>query len=321
VTVLAFGHAPRSVSATPAVESPPLVEVTLDASAGEPERWVPEDRAPGATLEGRVRDAQTGRPVLKFRVLRFHPDGSEGHPPLVTGAGEFLFRDVEEGPWVLRVEAPGYEPLERRIDADAAADSGPLDLRLVRGAEARVRCRDASGAPLEDGKVRFLGAGRSVEGAIDPEGTVILRGLRAGVAYEVTCAQSPATGLPRWLVPEPFGAVTLPASDEPVSLDLAFQTAGVASIRVRSAHLGYDEHSDTPEQRETRRATRATLVDAHGRTVWLRSRLVGSGWSVIVPPGPYTLRVEVPGAARFERPVTLAPLTTAATPTIDVEVP
>jgi hypothetical protein len=306
LSVAATGYEAKVVDVVPSTEAPPTVAVTLALARAEQEPAPSPAPSPHRIRTGSIRDAVSGRPILKFRIRRLWRNGSEGSPARATGPGRFAFDDSAEDPWVLRAEAPGYEALDQNMDASAEFPE-PLDLRLVPGLAASVRCRDASGAPLGQGKVWFQGTGSRGEGEIGPDGTVVVRGLRAGVAYEVTCAAAQTGSPARWWVPTPFAPVTASASSEAVPIDLTFTVAGVASIRVSSPRVGGDYPEPSPEQRAARQATKAVLLDAHGGAIWTRSRLVGSGWSVIVPQGRYTLRVEIPDAPRFEREVTLTP--------------
>lgn len=108
---------------------------------------------------GRVRDAETGRPIRGATIVAENPEAA---PPSYTAAsdekGNFAIIGLKTGRWTFTASAPGYRPqtgalpirmlsanppIEFRLARDAAApplplegiDSRRLDARLVRAAE------------------------------------------------------------------------------------------------------------------------------------------------------------------------------------------
>jgi hypothetical protein len=73
-------------------------------------RSAPATAQEGFVVEGRVLDPEANRGVENAVVTL------EGHRPLLTGAdGGFGFATVDEGEYVLRVEAFGYRPFSRSL--------------------------------------------------------------------------------------------------------------------------------------------------------------------------------------------------------------
>ncbi len=105
---------------------------------------------PELVIAGRVTDAETGRPVTRFRVVRGQKypvrkqtDWAENEAVEVTG-GRYTVRFNEpcEG-FFVRVEAPGYQPAESRA---FRCDRGEPDLRL-RPPPRRRSCPGSSCSP------------------------------------------------------------------------------------------------------------------------------------------------------------------------------
>lgn len=314
------GYRSAEVRATPSIDAPPQVEARLtpgeDVVSVTP-TGAPTPAAPPATarLEVLLRDAGSQRPVLRGSVRLEPGSGGADLQPTVLGAGRFAFVEPGPGTWRLRVEAPAYEPYEQPVALRSGEPPLALTLSLRPAGTLRLRLLDRAGEPFADGRLWAQGAAGGVQGEIDGAGRATLAGLRFGEPYELSCARMPGQGVAQWFVPEPFGPVTAPADGGELTLTLL--PAGVATVRVHGPRLGH-ESLPNAEQAQVRRGVEAALLDASGRVVWSRRHLRGSGWSLFAPPGAYTLQLEVPGAPRVERQVTL---TTDPSAVIDVEVP
>ena len=76
-----------------------------------------------------------GSPVLGYRSIR----AGNGYPTVQTDArGQFRFERVEPGEYVLTVEADGYAPQSRNINAGPESRSQPFDLKPGRKVCSRV---------------------------------------------------------------------------------------------------------------------------------------------------------------------------------------
>lgn len=215
-----------------AARSPPLTratrEVELRLSAGRvlAGRVVASD---GASLRGAVVTAWPVNPP---------PDapGTQGGNARVDAEGRFRIEALVEGTYTLGVQAPAdYLPLRA---APAPAGTTDLELRLTRGAAARVRVLDGEGAPVAQARVtlrpqrppgaldRARPGNRGGEGAerqqsTDAEGVALFRGLDPEAWFGLHVTAPGARSL------RPHEADGWRASDTEVRLEPAYVVAGV----------------------------------------------------------------------------------------------
>src|SRR5262249_24055543 len=98
---------------------------------------------PELVITGRVTDAETGRPLPKFRLIRGtkHADQKEilwaDNEAVEIVAGRYTTRFVEPwDPFFLRVEVPGFQPaVSRAIRSNEKSQT--FDFALRRGGEVR----------------------------------------------------------------------------------------------------------------------------------------------------------------------------------------
>ena len=306
VRVQALGFAPSRVALLPELAPAEAVRVQLTpaAPAAEP-ATLPAVSPSAVVLEGALRGAESGTPILKHRTVLLDERGREAHRARYAGPGRFAFHDVPEGVWRLRATSPGHDPLTREVRVSAENPLPPLELRLTAGVSLRVCCKDEKGSPVRNARLTFRGKGGYFSGDLDAGGCTLLRGLKPGHEYEVTCSRMPASGTAEWFVPSPIEPVTVPQVASSDVLAVTLQRAGVTSIRIQSERLGLIEAAATPAQLEARAGTKAWLEDEAGRVLWQRSHLRGSGWSLFGPLGEFTLHIQVPGAEGVSRKLTL----------------
>ena len=115
---------------------------------------------PTTTIAGRIRDAETGEPVLRFDIELERRDPSrgatyregQGRKTFATKDGSFEWADRRPGTYRLFVVAKGYLAGEQDgIEAEAGQRTGSVEMALRPGALIRGRVLDGStGAPVED---------------------------------------------------------------------------------------------------------------------------------------------------------------------------
>lgn len=113
------------------------------------------DLEPGLPFDGRVVDAETGRPIGGASVMLWHwGDGVEVGPTNEEGA--FYVPGIEDGEQTeLVARAPGYATLNYRVVADSGRvhPASPV-LRLVAGGALAGVVQSPEGAPVADARVR-----------------------------------------------------------------------------------------------------------------------------------------------------------------------
>jgi hypothetical protein len=275
---------------------------------------VPADSAPPpaeatATVEGNLRDAATGRPILKFDVQM--TSGGRTAWSYAVAPGRFRFDAVPPGTWNLRLAAEGYDSVSREgILVGPDGPSEPLEFVLDAGVVLRgvVRLPASDGTPA----LRFLfltdarGAGRpSLD--IRADGTFEVRGLRRGVAYRPLAVERDAPNTPRMWVLSGTREFTVPAGGDPEPVEWDLVRAGCLFVKVASPRLlpGGSFDMATEEQKGTARDSVVEFSDAAGAVV-ARGNLLGNNvCAAYLPPGAYSVRVTLPGGATQTKPAAL----------------
>jgi hypothetical protein len=169
-------------------------------------------------VAGRVLDAEVNRGVPNAVVTL------EGHRPILTGAtGDFRFPEVEEGEYVLRVEAFGYRASSRslrvRNDVTVAVELGiapfVLDSLVVAPREVEVngRVRDqAKDLSLKDVDV-FTSRGEAVR--TNGRGRFEVRGWE-GIGLLLQVRAFGYLPLDTVVAPEPGGTFELDVEPDPL---------------------------------------------------------------------------------------------------------
>lgn len=167
---------------------------------------------------GRVRDANTGRPIAGARIsvwthassdtVESDADGAFHHPRLPASGSRQQ----------VRVTAPGYAPSIALVEFDERKGTrswaGPraearvhglgsdawLELKLSPAARIRGHVRDSGGAPIAHARLRAEGYALLWSGAASPDtadalsdenGAYELSGLRPGIAHAVSVEAAP----------------------------------------------------------------------------------------------------------------------------------
>lgn len=148
--------------------------------------------APGGAITGTVVD-ESKSPVEAFRVaaelVRSDGRNSSGPGyPKSSSDGRFTVEDLAEGPHVLKVEAPGFQPAivsDVKVAGGQTADVGTI--RLARGGVVRGVVVDRAGQPVPFATVDSRGAGNEnvwygnePQGTSDGNGFFEIVGLRSG---------------------------------------------------------------------------------------------------------------------------------------------
>ncbi len=251
----------------------------------------------GYALEGTIRDARTGRPILRWDVS-VHDSGSLRYRASPAGPGRFRFESVPAGDWAFDARAEGYEP-EKRTGLRVGPDppSASLDVRLSVGVAVRGRVLDASGTPLGGTHVFFNGQGvPSLDGDVAPDGRFSVRGFRADGRYAVWVTGTDDRGGSTYGVPTPFEDLHVAPDASTVDHDFIVRSAGFLILIVRSAALGDISAVSTEGQVAAGAATKFTFEDAAKTTVWKSVGIWQRQRSAVLPVGRWTVRVEIPGS-------------------------
>lgn len=201
-----------------------------------------------AGFTGLVLDA-AGYPLpgAEVTLARADPRGARGAPfpdlevlarTRAAADGGFAVPALGGGPWRLSAAAPGYALAERLLAAPGA------HLRLVLGPEARLRLTvlGAAGTPLPEATIQVAGEGAPRRLAAQPDGALLLQGLRPGAVRLAVRAEghAPATAGPFVLraQEETEGAAWLRRLVEVAGRVLDEAGDPVAGARVRIARPG-----------------------------------------------------------------------------------
>jgi Flp pilus assembly protein TadD len=100
--------------------------------------------APAATLKGVVYSETAGQRVGHATMYLCDEGGNIIQDQTSSDSGEFVFAGVRPGPYVLKVQANGYEPADVRVDLNFATEKGiSVYLRPTRSA-AKVNSKAAT---------------------------------------------------------------------------------------------------------------------------------------------------------------------------------
>ncbi|MCI0585284.1 MAG: sigma-70 family RNA polymerase sigma factor [Planctomycetes bacterium] len=267
-------------------------DVVIRVPAGE------EEDAAAATVEGTVRDAESGAPFLDFEVEL--SDGSRVVKGEKPAPGRFRVK-APAGTWTLRVTSEGFAPWERAgIAVTPGSPPDPIAVSLDRGVTVRgfVRGLPADGEfelgfrreGERDGPSTHLGKDRSYR----------LTGFRPG-KHRVRLWGGPylPSGHPVHL--------DVPEGEEEIRYDVDAVPAVSLHVRLRSARVSIGET-----------AVRMEIRDSAGRVAYaLHGRTNGRLYPTLLP-GNYRIRVEAPGGQPREQEVAIE---VGERPEVDVEIP
>ena len=255
----------------------------------------------GYAVEGTIRDARTGRPILKWDVS-LRGSGPDRPTARSVGPGRFRFEGVAAGTWELDVRAEGYDPERResfRVGSDVVAES--LDVRLATGVVVRGRLLDESGVPLGGARVFFNGQGvPSVDGDISPDGRFSVRGFRPDGRYAIWVARDDGRGGMAYWVCKPFEDLHVTGDATTADRELTVASAGALELVVEAEALGSASTVPTQAQIAAGAATRFTFENAATTTVWKSVGIWQRQRANVLPVGRWKVRVEVPGSPTKE---------------------
>lgn len=261
------------------------------------------DRVP---LLGRAIDS-SGQPLAGVLISVRRQEESGAHAfwgaSAATGArGEFRFPGAEAGRYYISAESPGFAPISNR-SLTWTADAAPLDLKLQRLVRLRLSVTRPDGSPAANAPfwVRLRGNGDAAQ---------VTSRLRSDGAGQVEVASlAPATYSVFLTAPDGYARASEVNLRADATQKLALQPGGSLRATVResgtdSRFVGGAILSLLPASTGTPRAPGpapiedAAFLAASGQRLDLFSR-DGDGQIALdgVPPGRYTARLSVPGAA------------------------
>jgi hypothetical protein len=174
---------------------------------------------PTTNVEGSVRNAKTGKPLLRFEA-QLSPDRGFLRAER-TAPGRFRFADVPLGTYRLSVAAEGYATYERPAFEIKADEQPLLEIAMTPGITVRGTVRGPVPLRLEGESILFLqkGHARGPSSALAPDGSYSAAGFAPGVYTPILDRTSIARklGIPGSLTIEP-AEITIP----PNSGDLVF---------------------------------------------------------------------------------------------------
>lgn len=90
-------------------------------------------------VDGSVHERSTGAPIRQYAIRGRGPDGATvalerggSRRRTTEETWRFSLRQIQPGPWALRVEADGFLPLERNVDVPSASFPGEPSVRDLR---------------------------------------------------------------------------------------------------------------------------------------------------------------------------------------------
>lgn len=116
----------------------------------------------GGRIAGRVKDAQTGKPITQCSIrleqwsgLGSFAFGRELHRIVTDDKGEFTLEDVPAGSGKLLAEAPEYVLFQDRLSLESGGQVEGLEIVLSPGRCMQGVVNDPDGAPVADADVRL----------------------------------------------------------------------------------------------------------------------------------------------------------------------
>jgi hypothetical protein len=249
---------------------------------------------PTAAVEGSVLDAETGLPLLDFRVGI--EDGTRLLGARRVRPGRFRIERAPLGTWTLRAAASGYLPAVRPgVVVERGGALEPLVVALERGTKVHGMIRAAPGLDLAGAVVVFVGDGgpdQAPSARIGGNGAYEASGFLPG-RYRPVIWNGPE---PPFAAPETPEVLVVPEQAADVEFDVRAVRAGALSVLV---HGG-----PAPGRRDD--GVRIEVRDARGRLVREWRGIDGDfAPTFAVPPGAYAIRFQGPGAAEGQKLVTV----------------
>ncbi len=184
--LLWYSHARTGPKGTFALDSAPR---RCELQVGAAGRWTRAEARDGVTVvvespppeppvgdvNGTVRDATTGKPVL--RVDASCVQGQTSLPGKMPGPGKFRVVGLKKGEWLLQVRAKGYIPFRKNVQAGAT-----LDITLRRAPTLHGRIGGTARLDLDNVRLYFCNEYGEYSGstAIGKDGTYELKGILPG---------------------------------------------------------------------------------------------------------------------------------------------
>jgi len=267
---------------------------------------IEQPKAADGSVEGRVHDPRSGKPIMGFCVSYWRVEGgADQRRPFVDPEGRFRIDNLMPGTYEFEASSSAgrvtREPV--RVVLGSSGPTPAIELRLDRGAAVTGRILSPQGAPVAGATIEVM---RCLESSWRNEAWVISRPdgrYRAeGLAPGEHLIRA---GHPDWIRAERRFAVTV---GQTRTIDLELLAAG-GSVQVvvrdpagkplRDAVVriqGSDRSDVLPVDHPLRRFLPLPSGDLQPRVVW-RIRTDSSGQVVFtrVPPGPYTIQVFKPG--------------------------
>ncbi|MBI3845535.1 MAG: carboxypeptidase regulatory-like domain-containing protein [Planctomycetes bacterium] len=260
------------------------------------------------TIGGRVTDAITGEPLLRFSA-EFR-NGADSIYADRLAPGRFRIVGLVPGSWTLTVKSPGYPTRVQDLTVTGTErEDPPIAIELDRFSTVRGVVRAANGASLDDALILFVKPGAGNVAAVAPrarlerDGSYSLSGLEAGDYQPVVKVGTFITQSVDYL-PSPPASLTVPSAGGDLNFDVTIDPAIDVGVVVRSPRLPPVRGVATDEQRRVGESTRVEFVDERGRIAWAMTDVRDNRiYQARVPHGRYTVRALVPGTDVVEKSV------------------
>jgi|GEM_PF-2404095 len=310
-----------------------LLDVPTDATGLE--IVLPVDPAPPTgVLVGTVRDAVTGRAPPKLTVALKRDDvgigtamsGQDGvgggrggrGDGAIAALGRFEFTDVPAGPVVVTVTSEGYTGRTVEVAVRAGETTTVPPVELARGITVRGRVRLPDGLPTEGTRrLGFTplddGEGQAwIQATLAADGTYEASGFLPGRWRVVSWPESSGSEERAMLVPAEGVLLALAEGSTLVTFDPTLLVGGTLIVNSVDARLPAPRwEGDAPatdEQKRFAAGCRVQVLDAAGvvladqRGGFARGDAGKVGW-LVLPPGAYKVRSELPGEPPKEETV------------------